>query len=166
MIDERPMPDSFNRQQTSDAPICFLTISHASLASNILVVSDPVNFVLDGLTYQGYEFYIEPLNDTDQPPVAQLRIQNIDTILGRVLRDLVNPARISFSIYALSSFNLTVTPRTETTATYIYQASSLYLTNVKVDPMFIEGRLVSWDYSAEEFPGIRATKDRFPGLFR
>jgi Concanavalin A-like lectin/glucanases superfamily/Domain of unknown function (DUF1833) len=52
------------------------------------------------------------------------------------------------------------------TATIVYSADRLFLTNVTVDVMAISGTIVGWDYLQRVWPGPRAMESSFPGLFR
>lgn len=155
------------KQQSADFALIFLTISHPELEEVIRVVSDPKDFVWGGKTFQGFQFEISLLSDTDKFPEARLTMQNVDQRVGESLRRVRAPARIRIDVISASQFDLTVSPRTEIgTADVEYTADSLYLVEVEVDVMEISGRLMSWNYSQELWPGVRATQDRCPGLYR
>ncbi len=156
-----------DRQESSEHFLLFLTVTHPSLSTPIRVVSDPVDFVLGGVTFTGYVFHITILTDDDGAPFARLTIQNIDSSIGEVLRSIVEPPVLKLEIIAASEFDLTVDPRTETaTAARTYSGDSLVLSGVDVDVMFVTGRLQARDFAREMWPGLMATEDRFPGLFR
>lgn len=170
MTIQRDIPDTIRnaleQEHTSDFPLIFLTITHPELIDAIRVVNDAADFMLSGNLYRGYEFEIKLLTDDDEPPKANLRIQNIDRAISQALMKTVNPAMVSIQLIAASEFNLTVDPRTELGSTeYIYNAQQLYLTDVTGDALWIEGTLRSWDYTQETWPAIRATEARFPGLY-
>lgn len=156
-----------DREESAEQLLAFLTISHPELTDPIRVVSDPVDFVLDGNTYVGFEFEIKIMTDDENAPFAQLSIQNVDRSIGTTLRAVNNPAKLKLEVIAGSEFNQTVDPRTEiATAARTYTADELELVNVDGGVMFITGRLQTRDYSREIWPGTMATQDRFPGLFR
>ena len=161
--------DTMNAQHTSEDYLVFLTLTHPRVSDEINVVTDPKNFILDGKTFLGFHFNIALLTDTEAMPSAQVTIQNVDRKIGDTLQKLDIPARVKLELIALSEFTLTVDPRTEVntfTTARIYVADYLYLIDVKVDSLSLTGRLVSWDFAQEPYPGMFATKDRFPGLFK
>ena len=130
------------------------TQAHAGLAST-------------GETFTGFQFDITIMSDNDQAPFAKLSIQNVDRSIGEALRSIDNPAVLTLEIIAGSEFDQTVDPRTElTTAARTYTAQELNLIGVDADAIFITGRLQTRDYSKEIWPGLMATQDIFPGLFR
>lgn len=155
------------RTESGEIALIFLAISHPELEEIIRVVSDPKDFVWGGETFQGFQFEIDLLTDNDRFPEARLTIQNVDQRIGEALRKVTAPARLRIDVLAGSQFDLTVSPRAEIgTAQPEYTADALYLVDVEVDVMQITGRITSWNYSQELWPGIRATQDRCPGLFR
>ena len=171
MVIERTVPAGvrreIDREESAEQLLAFLTISHPRLLTPIRVVSDPVDFVLGGETFDGFEFNIEIMTDNDGSPFAQLSIQTVDRRIGEVLRSMDNPAKLLLEVIAGSEFDQTVDPRTEiATAARTYSADQLHLIGVDGDVIFITGRLQVRDYAKEIWPGVMATQDRFPGLFR
>ncbi len=171
MVIERTIPADdrreFDREESQQISLTFLTISHPSLADDERVVSDPVDFILGGKVFTGFEFSLPVLTDTDRPPVANLKIQNVTPRIGEVLRQIDQPATLKIEEIPASEFDLTVDPRTEIgTASRTYTAAELTLVGVEANPMFITGRLQTRDYSQEPWPGIMANQASFPGLFR
>ena len=176
MTIERTIPQSvrreIDRQESPEFYLTFLTITHRVLVEPIRVVSDPKSFVLADAgatdrTYLPYDFAIQILSDSEGMPVAQLTIQNIDRRIGKAIQEATEPARILIEVCAASEFDLTVDPRVETTtAERFYTADQLILHGVECNPMQLTGSIRSWDYTQELWPGMRATQDRFPGLFR
>ena len=171
MTIERTIPAGvrreIDREESRGIYLTFLTISHPSLADDERVVADPVDFILGSKTFTGFQFSLPILTDTDRPPVAQLKIQNVSQRIGEVLREIDQPATLKLELIPASEFNLTVDPRTEIgTAARTYVADQLTLVGVEANAMFITGRLQSRDYSQEPWPGVMATQAAFPGLFR
>lgn len=170
----RTIPDAvrreLDRQESAEVLLVFLTISHNTLDAPIRVVSDPRNFVLDDETYQGFQFEVKLLSDSENAPYAELAIQNVDRRIGQAILDIETPARLHIQIVAGSEFNLDDNPCTEIggagSATRVYSAPQLFLTEVECTALQITGRIVSWDYTLELWPGMAATKNRLPGLFR
>lgn len=159
-----------NRQESADFFVVFLDIAHPALSDTIRVVSDPRNFVLDGNEYVGFQFDIRLLSDNEAAPFSQLTIQNINKKIPEGILSAVSPARVHIRVFSGTEFNLDETPCTEKngpgSAVYTYNAPQLFLTEVEADAMQITARIVSWDYTQELWPGMMATKNRFPGLFR
>lgn len=155
------------REATAELALIFLEVTHPALAEVIRVVNDPKDFVYRGVTYSKGYFELQLLTDNERPPEGRLSVQNVDQRIGNTLRTLVDPARLRIDVVAGSQFNLGVDPRTEITPVYTeYVADYLYLIDVECDAMMLNGRIVSWDYTQELWPGVRATQDRLPGLFR
>lgn len=155
------------REATAEFPLIFLEITHPALAETIRVVNDPKDFVYRGLSYSKAFFEVQLLTDNERPPEARLSVQNVDQRIGNTLRFMKGPARLRMDVVAASQFNLSVDPRTEITPVYPeYVADYLYLIDVEGDAMMLNGRITSWDYTQELWPGVRATQDRTPGLFR
>lgn len=159
-----------NRQDSAEFYVVFLTIAHPALSDAIRVVSDPRNFMLDGHEHIGFLFDIRLLTDNEAAPFSQLTIQNIDKKIPEGILSAVAPARVHIQVFAGSEFNLDETPCTEKngpgSAVYTYNAPQLFLTEIETDSMTVTARIVSWDYTQELWPGMMATKTRFPGLFR
>lgn len=156
-----------NLQESGEAILAFLTITHADLAEPITVVGDGVDYVWDAVTYVGFPFRFALLSDEEGPPRCQIEVQNVDRKIGDALRALPSPARLRLELVAASEFDQTADPRTPLgTPPIEYSASHLFLVNVSVDAMTVTGDVVSWDYTQDTWPARRATQDRYPGLFR
>jgi len=169
----RDIPDGvrreLEREESAEFYLVFLTLRHSRLGTPVRVVSDPKDFVLDGQTYTGFVFRIELLTDTEGMPTAQLAVQNVDRRIGEAVLSAEGAPRIDIDVIAGSEFDLTADPRTELSAgnsARVYAAPGLYLTEVEADALEVRGRLRSWDYTQETWPGLRVTEDRFPGLYR
>lgn len=160
---------SLNRQEIDDYVAVFLTINHDILSQPVRVVSDPVDHVLDSNTYAGFQFDVTILSDNDRAPEARLRVQNVDQRINQALLAALDPPELTIEVISSDQFNTGVDPRTEVSSgasQRLYTAQHLQLVNVTGDSLFIEGTLITWNYSQELFPGLMATKARLPGLFR
>lgn len=158
------------RQQSAEIAIIFLTITQRTLAKPIRVVSDPRNFILDNFEFIGFEFRVTTLNDDEGPPFASLEVQNVDKRISEALMLIDEPPNVKIEVISSTQFNLDDNPCTEVggsgTAARIYSAPQLFLTEVEANALTITARLVSWDYTQELWPGLFATQNRLPGLFR
>jgi hypothetical protein len=147
--------------------LLFLTISHDELEDVLRFVNDTRDYVRGGVTWTGFPFQIELLSDNETPPTATLEIQNVDTIIGETIHGLRSAPRLKLELLSSEDFNLDVDPRTEIgTAAVEWAGDKLYLTNVKLDALTVSGTLSGWDYMQRTWPGVRATQNRLPGLFR
>jgi len=154
-------------QFSPEANLIFLTITHALLAQPIRVVNDTKTFIYGGNTFIGFPFDIQIYSDDEQPPKAQLAIQNIDSTIGDSIRTLTTPPRLKLEMLSTLDFNISVDPRTPIgTPTVMYYFDKAFLTNVKVDFLTVSADIVGWDYLQRVWPGVRATQNLFPGLFR
>lgn len=152
---------------SSEADICFLTITHSLLSDPIRVNWDTKDFVYGGNTFTGFPFEISIFSDDDAPPKARLSIQNVDLRIGETIRGLLNPPRLKLQLLSTLDFNLTVNPRTEIgTANVIYSFDRAFLINCKVDFLTITADIEGWNYLQRVWPGKRGTQDLLPGLFR
>ena len=159
-------------QESADFPIIFLEIKHSQLIKPIRIVQNSVDIKLrvadvNADAYQGFYFDITILSDTDRPPSAQLKVQNVERKIGAILLDLVNPPVIDMWIYSSARFNETVIPHVpfDLIPAYEFQALNLYLVDVSIAGDFVTGTLKTWEYTQEVYPAVMATEDRFPGLF-
>lgn len=154
---------------SDEVDLCFLTITHPVIIDPIRVVWDTKDFIYGGNTFTGFPFDMQILSDDESPPTAKLQIQNIDPRIGDSIKALRSPPRLKIELLSSADFNLNVDPRTaisSPTPTVIYSADRLFLTNVTVDVLVITADIVGWDYLQRVWPGQRAMKSSFPGLFR
>lgn len=157
---ELEAPDSF------DAILAFVTISHPLLAAPIRVVSDVLDYVLDGSLYQGLPFGFSMLTDTGGASTAQLTVQNVDRRIGLALLGLNERAKVSLVLLSSADFDLSVVPRAEVPGgAPIYDFAEFDLVDVTCTAGEITVRVMLRDFSQEPFPGQRCTETRFPALF-
>lgn len=155
------------KQESAEAILCFVAISHPTLTDPLRFVSSPVNHVWGGNTYLGCVFDWQLMTDDDTPPTSRITVQNVDRIAGRYVRTLNSPARIRIDALVASDFDESTDPREEFgTPTAFYTANHLYLVNVAGNNVDIQGELRSWDYVQESWPAVRATQSRLPGVYR
>lgn len=162
--------EDLDRTDSPNALIWFLTIEHPALNPSIRVVADFYDYEFGGNTYLKAPFDVQPLTDNDQTPAAELRVQNIDRRIGTALETDMAGTRAIVSAVAHSSadFDLTVEPRVPLDAgdlPAIYSFQMFELADVRGDALELTGRITLIDITQEPWPYIRATQDRFPGLF-
>jgi hypothetical protein len=130
-------------------------------------VSDKVDYVWGGETWKGIPFDFQLLSDDENPPTATVSIPNVDRRIGQTVSAVDEPLEVELTVILGSQFDQTVIPRTEIgTAIKEMQATELTLTGVSINALEITGTLRSWEFRQEVIFGMRATKNRFPGLFR
>ncbi|OJU12759.1 MAG: hypothetical protein BGN85_08840 [Alphaproteobacteria bacterium 64-11] len=159
---------SLEEASSGDPVLLFATISHRDLVEDITLVLDGADYVLDGITYSKSWFELDLISDDDQPPTAQFTFPNVDRVAFGMLSGVTYPARVSFKLIAASNFDLTVDPRTvlsAVTVETIYSADLLFLTDITIDAMQVQGTLRGFDYRQEVWPSRRATQDLLPGVF-
>lgn len=155
-------------QSSPHALLGFLTITHRNLIEPIRVVSDPLNYVIGGVEFIGCPFEFQLLTDEDQPPMTQVRVQNVDRRIGEAIRTVTDRAQVMLEARSTADFNLAVIPRVELPggSSVIYGFRHFDLIDVTVTPLEVTGTVMLRDYSQEPWPGKRATQSRCPGLFR
>ena len=158
---------SLQAQESVDALLAFLTVTHPLLPQPILVVSDVMDYLVDGETFLGLPFEFGILSDGEGPPMTELRMQNVDARIGRALLGLNDRAQVSLEIRSSADFDLSQDPRVEIPGgSVIYAFAGFDLIDVTGTVAEISGRVMLRDYSQEPWPGLRATQTRCPGLFR
>ena len=153
-----------------EANLAFLTITHPTLSVPIRVNWDTKDYVYNGNTFIGFPFELSILTDDESPPTARLAIQNIDPRISDALRGLGSPLRIKIELLHTDDFDLSVTPRVAIVGSpppnVAYSADKLFLINIKSDILTLSADITGWNYLQRVWPGVRATQERFPGLFR
>lgn len=153
----------------SDDPlIVFAVVDHPDLIQKIRLVTDGVDYVLDGETYHKSYFLLDILTDDETPPRGRFRFPNVDRAAITMMRHVNGPPRVSLYVYSGSYWDITADPRTVLsglTPTPAYAAERLFLTDITATAEEVEGTLRSWDYRQEAWPDKRATEDLLPGVF-
>lgn len=167
----RVMDDALSadlREQASPhALLAFLTITNLALSDPIRVVSDPLDFVVDGETFVGCPFTVDVVPDLDSHPTAQIRLPNVSREIGAAVQAAVGRIAVAVEIRSTAGFDLSVVPRTETAdPSLILSYQHFELVDVSVNDVEVAGTLMMRDYSQEPWPARRATKSRCPALFR
>lgn len=168
---ERILPEGvrreIDRQESPEIYLVFLTLRHVTLSEPIRVVCDSHDFMLDDKRFQGFLFEMTLLSDSEEAPRARLTVQNVDRRIAEAVLSMVAPARLDVDVIVGSQFDLSVSPRVplSTPVARVWRARHLYLTEVEGDALQLTGTIRSWDYTQETWPALRATQNRFPGLY-
>ncbi len=161
-----PFRSDLEDQASPNAILGFLTINHPALIVPVRVVSDVMDYVVNGNTYYGVVFGFRMLTDNQEAPRTTLVIENVSKKLGQALRAVKTKAETTLEVRSSSSFDLNVSPRTELNTDVMYRMKHFYIANVSVSVSEITAEVTLEDFSGEPWPHIRATQDRLPGLFR
>ena len=150
------------------ALVAFLTLTHINLPEPIRVVSDPIDYEIDGVLWVGCPFGFRLLTDEDQAPVTQLRVQNVDRRIGEAVREAVGAITARLEVRSTADFDLSEMPRVplESDPPAIYGFRHFTLVDVEANDLEISGTVMLRDYTQNPWPGISATQSRCPGLFR
>lgn len=153
--------------ESPDALLAFLTVSHPLLPEPIRVVSDVMDYLVGGQAFTGLPFEFGVLSDGEGPPMTELRLQNVDSRIGRALLGLNDRAQIGLEIRSSADFDLSLDPREELPGgSTIYAFTGFELIDVTGTASDISGRVMLRDYAQEPWPGLRVTQSRCPALFR
>lgn len=158
--------DVLEAEASPEAVLAFLTLTHPALAQPIRVVSDVMDYVVDGDVYLGFPFDFKLLTDADAPPRTELRIEAVSRRLSRALRSLTGQTEVALALRSTADFDLGQEPRVATgPAAPIYAFSRFTLRDVTGTATEISATITLADYAVEPVPAIRATENRCPGLF-
>lgn len=144
-----------NGRETSELFVVLLTISHPSIDPPIRVVSNTEDVVSRGETFIGFPFDITLPDDVQQASHATLKLQNVDTRIGRAIDAIEDPASLTIEVIRWSAPDVVE-----------ISYPNFMLRNVQGDVMEITGEIGLDDYSMEPWPYLRATKARVPGAFK
>lgn len=148
---------------TGVVPLFFLTFDHNDLDQPVRIVNDVIDYTYQAVSWIGFPFEATLLGDGETPPRAMLRVQNVDRRIGELLLAVPTPLEVTLEV--LTSLDFTDGVEIGSPTPQI-RAGNMLLRNIRGDAMTVEGELSVWDPTAEPYPAIRATKDKFPALFR
>lgn len=155
------------QQSSPDAWLGFVTITHPNLSVPVRIVSDPVDYLIDGNTFTGIVFDFRILTDNDSAPRGQLTVPNVDRRILRALLEATGRAKVELAVLTSADFDLAVRPRTAIgTPVPIYRFHSYELVDVQADAIQLSATIMLRDYSQEPWPSVSASQSRLPGLFR
>lgn len=148
---------------TGVMPLFFMTFDHPDLDDPVRIVNDVIDYTYQGVSWVGFPFEATLLSDGENPPRATVSVQNVDRRIGEILLAVPSPLEVTLEILTSLDFTNGVEIGSPTA---MITASNLLLKNIRGDAMTIQGDLSVWDPTSEPYPAIRATKDRFPGLYK
>ena len=144
---------SMHAVSTAEVWLVLLTLS-ASGMQTIRVVNNNENVISGGNTFLAFPFEISlPSEDSDSPPRAYLRIDNVDRQIVAAVRALTVTPEVRIDVIRASAPDAP-----EITFT------GLFLRNVQYDAGYVSGEL-TYDSIFTEPVTFTMTPSRFPGLF-
>lgn len=153
--------------ESVDALLAFLVVSHPVLPQPIRVVSDVLDYLVDGNLFTGMPFEFSLLSDGEGPAQTQLKVQNVDRRIGRAVLAINDRAQVTMEIRTSADFDLSEVPRVALPGgAPIYAFTNFELVDVTCTLTELTGRVMLRDYAQEPWPGLRCTQSRLPGLFR
>lgn len=142
-------------QQTGQAFLALLEISHESLPEPLRFARNNEALVRDGQTYLPLWFdVLLPAEDDDQLPKVTLSLENIDRVLLDTILTLTSPPRVSLSVGMSGEDEIWVGPFDYTWRETGYDARTISAT------------LEFEDLLNERWPKDEFVPSKFPGLFR
>lgn len=143
-------------QETSEAFLVLLTLSHPSLSQPIRVTSDGVHTTSRGLTFYRYPFEITLADDTDGSiRDVTLSIDAVDLSIIEAVRRISGPElMVTMEVVLASSPDLVEVGPVEFT-----------MRSVQYDASKVEGTLVFEDVLNEAYPGESYGPGNYPALF-
>ncbi len=141
--------------ETSETFVCLVTISHPDLDDDIRVCSNAQDITSRGNPYFAYPFKLQmPTQSVDQPPKAQIQIDNITPEIINTIRSITSSPTITFEIVRIGNLNAVEV-----------EMPDFILNGVMYDALTITGDISVEQYLTEPYPAGAYTPGRFPGLF-
>lgn len=145
---------SAHAQETGEAWLVLLTITHPALAQPIRVTSDNQDTVSNGNTFQTFPFQITlPGEDPESPSRARLKIDNVDRSIVNTLRTITSAPSLMIQVVLASQPNVIEV-----------EFTGLTLREAEYDAQSVIGDLVFEAIFVEPLT-IQMTPARFPGMF-
>lgn len=142
-------------QETGEAFLMLLTISHAQLTPTLRFAGNYVDVVSRGQTYLGWPFAIAlPAEVDDQLPTVQVQIDNVDRRIMEGVRALTSAPAVTLEVVLASA------PDTVEAGPFAFT-----LRNADYDALVVTGSLAFEDVLNEPYPQHAFTPAKFPGLF-
>lgn len=150
-----PMRRAMHAQQTGEAVIVLLTLSHALLPEPIRVTSNGEDVTSEGQLYLRFPFDITlPPESDDAPPQVQLRIDAVDQRIVTSIRELQGAPTVQIALALASS------PDVLETRPYAFT-----LREAEYDAGEITGTLMYEPVLDEPYPGWQFSPSTTPGVF-
>lgn len=130
-------------------------IEHRLLAGPLRLTTEVGGMTSQGEAYTFFPFVPVFPADTDAMPKARIEFANVDRTIGDAIMSLIDPAEITLKIVTALDFD-----KVEK------EAKNLLLVNVEANAVSIRGELIFRNYDVEPYPGVTASEERLPALWR
>ena len=142
-------------QETGEAILVLLTITHPTISPSIRVTSDAVTTTSNGNSFLPYPFRLTLPDDPDNGfSSGALVIDNVSRDIISSIRAITTPPKVTIQIVLGSDPD-----------TIYVEFSDFKLSKITYDVLKITGNLVLDHFINEPFPGTRMTPATFPGMF-
>lgn len=151
----QPTKQAIYDQETDEAFLVLLTLSHEDLASPIRVVNNGVDIVSNGDTFQGFPFDINLPSELEaEAPSAKITIDNVDQQMIVAIQSISSAPAIKLELV-----------RSGDTDTIEAVFDNFKLTSIEYNAESISGTLTIEDFVLEPYPNALFSPANFPGLF-
>ena len=151
----QPTRQAVFASQTGEAFLALITIDHAELAQAVRVTSDAVATTSRGDSFVAFPFEVVlPEDNSERPPRARLKIDNVDRAILRQLRAISSPATVLIEMV-----------RGDDPDTVEASFPDFKLRDVGYDVLAVEGSLDLEDFISEPFPAGVFSPGNFEALF-
>lgn len=143
-------------QETAEVWLPLLTIEHEDLTTPYRFVANTEDVTSNGETFTAFPFDCRlPTAVQDQPPQAEIVIDNIDRTIVDTIRSIQSPPTITLQIVLADSPDAVE-----------IEVADLQLTDVETDAFQIKGSLRYEDVLNAQFPEGTFTPAEFAGMFQ
>lgn len=144
-----------NAQETDEVFLVLLTINHATMDQPLRVVNNWVNITSRGNEYLATAFQLVlPQERDNEPPQAQLSIDNVDREIVRIIRSLDSPPSVTAEVVLASAPD-------NVEASF----QDMVFSNISYDKLTVKGTLSFENILDEPYPGDKFQPAGFPALF-
>lgn len=141
-------------QETGEAYLFILEISHPSLSEPIRITNNHEAVVSNGNTYTPLNFEIDIPDQGEDVPNVTVKIDNVDRVIVDNIRAINSPPTFSLSVVLSSTPDIIEAGPFE-----------MRLSDVEYDAFVVSGRLMFEDILTEPYPAGSFNPPSFPGLF-
>ena len=142
-------------QQSGDAFLTLLTITHDTLPTPIRLVNNTEQIISNGQTYSAFPFKIVlPVDDGESLREVALELDNTSLELINLLRTVTDPLDVNLKMILASIPNDTQ-----------YELGELKIGSITFDKSNITAKLYQDNFMSSGLTSERYTPQNFPGLF-
>jgi hypothetical protein len=140
---------------TDEAFLLLITITHEALAQPVRVAANVENVVSRSWTFIGLPVEAElPGDEDDSPPVATIRIDNINQDIVRMARSIRTRANVTLEIVLGSDPDVVEV-----------EVPTFPLASVSYDAFWVSGQLQVDDLASEPYPFQTFSPARFKAMY-